>query len=153
MLLKKLLAKDCSNGFILDGFPRSLSRARILKEYILNASDKVNIFVLKPENYEILHERLSKRLICDSCHIQYNISELTKLNCPKCKKSLNQRSDDTQEKFAMKMKMYENNINEITKYLSNYPSHYITFSKFDNAKDINKFILNTLKYGIHSIRK
>ena len=117
MLMKRLLQSDCKKGFILDGFPRSLSRAEILKTYIVRPEDKVYLFVLNIKDHKILKDRLSKRLICPKCHQQYNTNVISKNTCEKCGISLVRRSDDTDEKFLIKLKMYNEQNRKITSFL------------------------------------
>lgn len=117
MLMKRLLQEDCKQGFILDGFPRSLSRAEILRRYIIRPEDKVYLFVLDIKDPMILKDRLAKRYLCPNCHKQHCTDKRKKNKCNKCGTYLVKRDDDTDEKFLIKLKMYNEQIRKITGYL------------------------------------
>ncbi len=103
-IIKNRLSKqDCKNGFILDGYPRSLEQAYALDD-ILNEIDK-NLFV-KPcvFYFEVdrkqLVERLVNRRSCSKCGAIYNLKTMTlqdETKCEKCGGELTKREDDTEE--------------------------------------------------------
>lgn len=144
MLLKRLVKEDCKNGFLLDGFPRSLSRAKILKEFIIKDNHDVKIFILNPKDNNILKTRISNRVICSECKKQYSLTSLSKPHCPDCKIKLESRFDDNDEKFKMKMELYKDNINKINNYLSAYQANIIEFDQSHNPEEINSKIIELL---------
>lgn len=141
MLMKRLLEEDCKNGFILDGFPRSLSRAEILRKYILHTEDKVYLFVLDIKDPIVLKDRLSKRYLCPNCHKQCKCDNAKDNICDKCETLLVKRNDDTEEKFLIKLKMYNEQIRKITDYLEGGANiKYIDVTKEMTPETINKKI-------------
>ena len=106
-LLKERLEKaDCSNGFILDGYPRNLTQADQLAG-ITDIDLVINIDV----DYGLLVERITGRRTCKNCgyifHIAYNPPEKSGI-CDKCAGPLFQRDDDTEEIVKKRLETYEN---------------------------------------------
>lgn len=108
-LVKERLAEDnFPNGFILDGFPRTVAQAQALYDWkespIINAVVNFDI-----ENKELV-KRLSGRWICRSCGATYHESFLPPKvagKCDKCGGELHQRADDTKESVEKRLKVYE----------------------------------------------
>ena len=112
-IIKERLSKDdCKNGFILDGFPRSLEQANIL-DTILNEIDKDNEVALKVVYFEIpmnnLIERIVNRRSCPACGAIYNVKTMTLKNegkCDACNTELVQRADDNEETAKSRFNTY-----------------------------------------------
>lgn len=146
MLMKRLLKEDCKKGFILDGFPRSLSRSEILRKYIIHPEDKVYLFVLNVKDPMVLKDRLSKRYLCPNCHKQHKCDKMNNNKCDKCGNSLVKRDDDTEEKFLIKLKMYNEQIKKITGYLEGGANiKYIDITKETTPETVHKNINEFMK--------
>jgi len=94
MLLERIAKPDCKNGYILDGFPRTLEQAKQLDKHISNQ----NVLTLNLEiSDKIIVERLSQRLICKNCgapyHKKYAPPKISG-KCDICSGELYQRKDD-----------------------------------------------------------
>jgi len=115
---KRLGKKDCEKGFILDGFPRTLTQARFLKE-IKVAIDFVLNLVL---DTAIIISRLGGRLICpkdDSIYHTKNIPPKKPGICDKCGAKLVQRKDDKPEVIKKRIKVYKKQTEELIRYYRN----------------------------------
>lgn len=109
MVASRLTKDDCANGFILDGFPRTLNQAELLEKSLAKVSRKIDKVVLFEASEDLLIKRISERVICDKCKANFNkVFSPPKKNgvCDKCGGSLLQRPDDTIEKAAYRLKVY-----------------------------------------------
>ena len=100
---KRLAEKDCANGYVLDGYPRSMEQALKLEE--INASNDKDVDILFKAIYfdidtQILIERIVNRQSCPKCGEIYNKkfkpSRVDNI-CDKCNVELKTRADDTEE--------------------------------------------------------
>lgn len=107
ILKKRLEESDAKNGFILDGFPRTLPQARELEKFA-KLDAVINLVV--PE--AVIIARLSARRQCSKCSAIYNTLYLkTKVEgiCDKCGGKLYQRDDDKPASIKERLKVYEAN--------------------------------------------
>ena len=106
-VLKARLAKpDCKKGFILDGFPRSLSQAEML-EGVTDIDAVVSIEL----PFEELEKRLVNRRLCPSCGEIDNTSYAGFTgNCRKCGTKLFQRDDDKPEAIKARLEVYKQDV-------------------------------------------
>lgn len=112
LLENRIIESDCLNGYILDGFPRTLVQA----ENYLNLVEKLNyplgdvIYINLPK--EEARKRIVGRLSCSNCGAIYNdqFEDMKPINfetCDKCGKHLTKRADDTDQVFNERFKTYE----------------------------------------------
>lgn len=99
----RLAEEDCANGYILDGFPRSLAQAAALETF-QDIDFAVNLDVDK----ETVVKRLSGRRFCPDCNGTYHISTLEQDTvCPHCGGKLIIRADDAEETVRERQRVYE----------------------------------------------
>jgi adenylate kinase len=114
VLKEKINQKKNRKGFILDGFPRTITQALVL-EKIARIDAVINLQV--PE--WIIVERLSSRRICKNCGAVYNILYLKPKKegiCDVCGGPLYQREDDTKEVIKDRIKVYEKQTHPLLEY-------------------------------------
>ena len=104
-LVKDRLSKDdCKNGFILDGFPRTIPQAEMFTSICPDVT-VVNFQIAD----DVVIKRLSTRRVCKKCGANYNVLTLppkTEGVCDKCGGELYQRDDDKQESIKHRMEVY-----------------------------------------------
>lgn len=111
MVKDRLERSDCENGFLLDGFPRTIAQADGLKE-LTQLDCVLNIDV----DTALLLDRITGRRICPKCAGTFHISNLTSDKCPVCGETLVQRADDNEETVKSRIDVY----NAQTKPLISY---------------------------------
>lgn len=114
LLKQRISREDCKEGFILDGFPRSLEQAREL-ENITDIDIVVNLLV--PE--QVVIDRLSTRRVCRNCGEIYNIKSVKPKvdgKCDKCGGELYQRKDDMPEVIQKRLVVYQEQTAPLIKY-------------------------------------
>ena len=109
-LVKERLSKpDCENGFLLDGFPRTLGQAQALKELSKEINRPVQVVVnLDCDNDELVR-RISGRRVCKNCGAPYHIESMKpKVEgvCDLCGGPLYQRKDDNEEALKVRLHHY-----------------------------------------------
>ncbi|MBI5701841.1 adenylate kinase [Candidatus Saganbacteria bacterium] len=104
---ERVAGKDCSSGFILDGFPRSLEQFEALDAILTGKEYKVIYFTVP---LEAVIDRNSGRLSCGVCgsvyHVKYNPPKSEGI-CDKCGDKLYQRKDDNAEVIRTRYNIYE----------------------------------------------
>ncbi|MFD3261778.1 adenylate kinase [Paenibacillus lentus] len=108
---ERLQQSDCEKGFLLDGFPRTLSQAEALEELLSELNRKLtHVINLKVDRNKLL-ARLTGRRICKSCgstyHVIFNPPKQEGV-CDKCGGELYQRSDDNEESVGTRLDEYIN---------------------------------------------
>jgi len=145
ILKKKMNEPNSRNGFILDGYPRTIEQAKAL-EKIAEIDAVVRLMV--PE--WIIIERLSSRRICRNCGEVYNLRYLKPKKegiCDKCGGQLYQREDDKPEVMKERLNVYEKQTQPLINYYQGkVPIFNIESNQIDTPPDsIIDNIINELK--------
>lgn len=119
MVGSRLAKDDCADGFILDGFPRTLPQAELFKEALSSIQKKLDLVIYFEAGEELLLERLTARIICKQCGANFNkIFSPPKQDgiCDLCGGDLYQRPDDSLETAKDRLKVYDDQTAPLIEY-------------------------------------
>ena len=124
LLKKRITAADCKNGYILDGYPRTLNQAKIYKDLLEELNYDKGVVIFFDIDKERALKRTLSRIVCSACGSSYNllVEELKpkKENiCDRCGHELNVRADDTEEVFINRFDTYINSTKDLIDYYKN----------------------------------
>ena len=135
----RLSQADCKNGYILDGFPRTIPQAEMLEGLV---SD------IKVVNFEIQDEivirRLSTRRVCKACGANYNVLTLKpKVEgvCDKCGGELFTREDDKLESITHRLEVYRKETEPLIDFYRNLNK----MTDIDSARDSQEVLVDFRK--------
>jgi adenylate kinase len=110
LVAERIKEPDCSKGFLLDGFPRTIAQADGLDQILKPSGHKLDRVLSVQVPAQVIVERLSERRTCKSCGAMYHVVFGPAKNpgvCDKCGGALYQRDDDREETIAARLKVYQ----------------------------------------------
>ena len=144
MMKKKLSDNECQNGYILDGFPRTLPQAESLDKLLNEINSKLNKVIIIEVNDNVIIDRMSGRRVHKNSGRIYHI----KFNPPKneglddiTNEPLSIRKDDKKETVKNRLEIYH----DITKPLINYYNKKNILFKVNGEDEIDNVFLNIIK--------
>ena len=116
IVTERIKQEDCQNGFILDGFPRTIAQAEALDKSDIKIDHVVDIEV----DDELIYKRMSGRRVCEKCAKVYNVNTDRRPRidgkCDACAGTLVQRMDDNEETVKERLKVYYEQTHELKEY-------------------------------------
>ena len=137
LLLDRVANEDCKNGYVLDGFPRTIPQADVLDTELTKLGDKVDYAVNVDVPDENIVRRMSGRRACLKCGATYHIEHIkpkTEGICDKCGSELVQRPDDKPETVQNRLSVYH----EQTQPLIDYYNNKNILKTVDGTQDMQK---------------
>lgn len=141
LIEKRIMTKDCSNGYILDGFPRNIKQAQNYDDFIIKNNLEMGIVILLDITKEKAKKRILGRVSCSNCGTVYNIcSNDTRPRivgiCDRCGADLSRREDDTEEIFDTRFATYLNETKPVVDYYEKKGLLY----KVDSSIELSKVL-------------
>ena len=133
LVKERLSQDDCANGFLLDGFPRTLPQAEALEELTKEIARPIDAVINLDCEQKELVRRISGRRVCKNCGAPYHIDTMKpKVDgvCDICGGPLYQRNDDNEEALKVRLNHY---VNE-TKPLLDFYQERGLLTNFDSLK-------------------
>jgi adenylate kinase len=114
MLKNRLQEEDCKNGFILDGVPRTIKQAEMLKEI----TDIDHVLNLEVSN-QVIIDRITSRRTCKGCGAIFNIKIMTPKvdgKCDHCSSEIVQRDDEKPEVISKRLQVYDSQTKPLVEF-------------------------------------
>ena len=119
LVVDRINQEDCANGYVLDGFPRTIPQAEALDEALKSLNDSLDYAINVEVPDENIINRMSGRRACLSCgatyHIVYNKTK-TEGICDKCGSELVLRDDDKPETVQKRLSVYHDQTQPLIDY-------------------------------------
>jgi adenylate kinase len=119
LVRERLKESDCKDGYILDGFPRTVNQAKSLDDILTKMGDGLTHVVSIEVDEDDLLARLTGRRTCRECSAMYHVTfEAPKKSgvCDKCGGELYQRDDDKEETIKSRLKVYKQQTEPLITY-------------------------------------
>ena len=137
LVKSRLTENDTKNGFLLDGFPRTINQAEVLDELLAEDNAAIEAALLIRIPLELIIMRMTGRRVCPSCgasyHLEFNPPMLKNI-CDDCGSNLIQRDDDKKETVEERLEIYDFQ----TKPLIDYYEKKGILKAVDGTKAINE---------------
>jgi adenylate kinase len=130
VLLDRIMQRDCQNGVIFDGYPRTLNQAKTLDEHI-----DIDLVISIDVSEDVVLTRLSGRYMCKKCNA-IHAARWDKLDkCKVCGGELYQREDDRSEVIKKRLENFKINNAEILKYYKKQGKLFVIHDKMEYSPE------------------
>jgi adenylate kinase len=117
---ERLGRADTADGFVLDGFPRTVGQASALDEIVAGRGPLIVVEIVVPEAE--LVRRLTTRMVCEACGANADAEGARTGTCQRCGARLVQRSDDNESVIRERLKIYQRQTRPLVEYYRASPT-------------------------------
>ncbi|NLN06761.1 MAG: adenylate kinase [Firmicutes bacterium] len=145
LIRERLAEEDTAQGFLLDGFPRTLAQAEALDAALAEMGAPLTAVINVDVDQDVLVERLTGRRVCRGCGSTYHIKfypPTVRSVCDKCGGELYQRSDDSVETVHQRLEVYRKQTEPLIAY---YQKQGILYT-VDGSRDIDQVFAEITSY-------
>ncbi|MDM7320353.1 MAG: adenylate kinase [Fervidobacterium sp.] len=143
---ERLKQPDCANGFILDGYPRTLNQAQALDSMLSAMGKTLDGAIYFEVDEETVVQRISTRRVCSKCGKVYNLITLPPKQdgiCDDCGGQLIQREDDKEEVVRSRYRVYIEKTSPLIEYYRNQ-NKLFTLEGRKSVEEVMKMLFNIL---------
>lgn len=143
LIKETLTSSENKNGFILDGYPRTIEQAKILEGILSDINDSKVFFIHLIANDDIIVERLTKRRVCSKCGYIVNLDLIDDNGtCYKCGavNSFIKRKDDEEEVIRHRLNIYEKTTQKVLEFYKNK----VNIIEVDGTEEVEKVSKNIM---------
>ena len=144
LVVDRVQQDDCSNGYVLDGFPRTIPQAESLDAALEKLGDKIDYAINVEVPDENIVRRMSGRRACLACGATYHLVHIPPKKegiCDNCGKELVLRDDDKPETVTKRLNVYH----EQTQPLIDYYTTKNVLAEVDGTKDMEEVFQDIVK--------
>lgn len=119
---ERLQEEDCQQGYLLDGFPRTIPQAEALKALLVKLGEKLDCALELDIPRDVIIDRLTTRRTCSNCGAIYNVkSKPPKVEgvCDVCGNKIVQRDDETEEAIENRLEVYNEQTAPLVEFYRN----------------------------------
>lgn len=142
LLRTRITQVDCNNGYILDGYPRTVEQAKVYDTLVQELRKDIGVVIYMDIDPNLALKRSLSRMICTACGASYN-KEIPELNpridgiCDKCGHVLETRSDDKEDTFIQRFDTYLKETKPLIEYYRSLGIlRELKINATDRAKDV-----------------
>lgn len=137
-LMNKINGTQNTNGYLLDGFPRTLEQVKAL-------TLKVDLVLDFQNDLEKLHDRLVNRRVCSVCNTNSPVSKLKDGKCPECGGEVYQRTDDNDASIQKRIDFYKKEVLPVVDYYKNNGYNVVTINADKSIEEVASQIESAIK--------
>ncbi len=145
IVLERLKADDCINGYILDGFPRTLAQAEAMDL----SGTKIDAAIFMDVSDDVVLKRLGGRRVCSKCGAVYHITSLPSKKegiCDVCYAPLIVRDDDNRQTILKRLEVYKKQTGPVIEYYRG-KGLLLPIDADNDKEEISDFIVESIVKG------